>query len=299
MTARPARAAVHLAVRTAFAVAAAATAARAGDPWLDRVRVFEPGPTAGFGADGLPGIVLGPPEGLGLRQGSVDVVSLGSGGRIVVSFDDNAVVDGDGDDLVIFENPFYGGTLLFTELAFVEVSADGREWKQFPWSADTLEGLAGQQPVLANSTNGLDPLDPASGGDRFDLADVGLDFVRLVRLTDAGSTVPDAGNASFPGTKGGFDLDAAAAIHSVRLGRVDGTVNVGGQPAVGVRVVLLAAGERRRRRTTQADGSFRFARLRPGLDYTVKAKPQGRPPVSARAYLDEAQWRTTVDLFVP
>ena len=232
-----ARAAVNRGARllrfagTAAALLGAAAAAGAGDPWLDRVRAFEPGASSGFGADGLPGIVLGPPEGLGDRQGSVDVVSLGTAGRIVVSFDDNAVVDGDGDDLVIFENPFFGGSLLFTELAFVEVSADGREWKQFPWSADTLEGLAGQVPVLANSTNGLDPLDPLSGGDRFDLADVGLDYVRFVRLTDAGTMVPDPGNASFPGTKGGFDLDAAAAVSSVDLGCVTGTVFADGQPA--------------------------------------------------------------------
>src|SRR6185369_16621830 len=98
-----------------------------------------------------PGVVLGPPEGGGLDQGSLDVVSLGNGGRITVSFADNAVVDGDGDDLVIFENPFYSGSLLFSELAFVEVSADGHNWKQFPFDAETLEGLAGHTPVLANS----------------------------------------------------------------------------------------------------------------------------------------------------
>lgn len=284
---------------TAAALFGAAAVAWAGDPWLDRVRAFEPGASSGFGADGLPGIVLGPPEGLGDRQGSVDVVSLGTAGRIVVSFDDNAVVDGEGDDLVIFENPFFGGSLLFTELAFVEVSADGREWKQFPWSADTLEGLAGQEPVLANSSNGLDPLDPLSGGDRFDLADVGLDYVRFVRLTDAGTLVPDAGNASFPGTKGGFDLDAAAAVSSVDLGCVTGTVFAGGRPAAGVRVVLKSEGQRRRRRWTKDDGSYRFCRLKPGCDYDAKAKPADGTRAEGRVFLDEAQPQGTVDLFLP
>lgn len=283
---------------TAAALLGAAAVASAGDPWIDRVRAFEPGPSSGFGADRLPRIVLGPPEGLGDRQGSVDVVSLGTAGRIVVAFDDNAVVDGDGDDLVIFENPFFGGSLLFRELAFVEVSADGREWKQFPWSADTLEGLAGQAPVLANSSNGLDPLDPLSGGDRFDLADVGLDYVRFVRLTDAGTVVPDAGNASFPGTKGGFDLDAAGAVSSVDLGCVSGTVFADGQPAPGVRVVLRSEDQRQRLRRTKADGSYRFCALKPGCDYDVKAKPADDTPVEGRVYIDAAQLHGTVNLFL-
>lgn len=281
------------------ALLGAATMAAAADPWLDRVRTFEPGKASGFGADQLPGIVLGPPEGLGDGQGSVDVVSLGNGGRITVSFDDNAVVDGDGDDLVIYENPFYGGSLLFTELAFVEVSQDGRVWTQMPWHADTLEGLAGQTPVMANSSNGLDPLDPASGGDRFDLADAGLDYVRFVRLTDAGALVPDPGNASFPGTKGGFDLDAAGAIHSVDLGCVSGTVFEGGNPAAGVRVVLRSAGQQRRRRLTDAQGGFRFCRIRPGRDYDVMAKPAGGSTATGRCYIDGAQLHRTVDLFLP
>ena len=229
----------------------------------------------------------------------MDVVSLGNDGRIVVSFDDNAVVDGDGDDLVIYENPFYGGALLFRELAFVEVSEDGRTWKQFPWSADTLEGLAGQAPVFANSTNGMDPLDPASGGDRFDLADGGLDYVRFVRLTEAGTTVPDAGNASFPGTKGGFDLDAAGAIHSVDLGCVSGTVYESGQPAAGVRVILKSTGKLRRRHFTNAAGGYRFCRIRPGRDYDVRARPADGSSVSGRCYVDQAQPNATVDLFLP
>jgi hypothetical protein len=115
-----------------LALALAAAPALAGDPWLERVRRFEPGTQAGFGADRLPHVVRGAPEGLGMNAGSTDVVSLGNDGRIVVSFDDNAVVDGEGDDLVIYENAFLSGTLLFAELAYVEVSADRRTWHAFP-----------------------------------------------------------------------------------------------------------------------------------------------------------------------
>jgi hypothetical protein len=233
-----------------------------------------------------------------MNQGSVDVVSLGDGGRIVVSFDNNAVVDGEGDDLVIFENPFVAGTLLFAELAFVEVSADGRHWTEFPYDAATGEGLAGQVPVLANSDNGLDPLDEASGGDRFDLADVGLDYVRFVRITDAGDQIDDPGNHVFAGTKGGFDLDAAGAIHSVALGCISGVVSSAGVPVAGVRVRLAAAGERRRRRFSHADGSYRCCHLRPGRDYDVGAEVPGVGSAGGRVFLDEAQLRVRVDLFL-
>ena len=271
--------------------------AQAGGPWLDRVRAFEPGVSSGFGADQLPGIVLGRPQGLGPNQGSVDVVSLGHGGRIVASFDNNAVVDGEGDDLVIFENAFVTGQSVFTELAFVEVSADGREWVEFPYDASTGKGLAGRTPVMSNAINGRDPLDEASGGDRFDLADVGLEFVRYVRITDAGSLIDDLGNHVFPGTKGGFDLDAAAAIHSTNLGCISGTVSHAGEALVGVRVRLSGDASTRRRRTG-VGGKYRFCRLRPGLDYSVTAKAPGYENATEGAYLDDAQLRVRLDLFM-
>jgi hypothetical protein len=281
---------------TVAAFLASAAIAGAADPWLDRVRSFEPGTQAGFGAEQLPHIVRGAPEGLGLGAGSTDVVSLGGGGSIVVSFDDNAVVDGEGDDLAIYENAFLSGTLVFAELAFVEVSADGKTWVAFPFNAETREGLAGKEPVLSSSQNELDPLDPGSGGDRFDLADVGLDFVRFVRITDAGEAIDDPGNHSFAGTKGGFDLDAAAAIHSTDLGCISGTLADGGEAVAGARIVLKAQGEKRRRRWTHADGRFRFCRLRPGLDYDVISKITGEADAGARVYVGGEQLRVHVDL---
>ena len=57
----------------------------------------------------MPGIVEGPPVGGGTDHGSTDVVSLGSGGSIVVSFAPNAIVDGPGADFIVFENPFWIG----------------------------------------------------------------------------------------------------------------------------------------------------------------------------------------------
>lgn len=284
----------------AVALAASPSGSLAGDPWLDRVRAFEPGTSAGFGADSMPGIVLGGPEGLGESQGSYDVVSLGNAGTIVVSFDDNAVVDGPGDDLVVFENPFVAGSLLFEELAFVEVSADGSTWVEFPWDAGTKSGLAGREPVYASSLNAWDPLHPASGGDRYDLADVGLDYVRFLRITDAGALLDDPGNHVLPAGKGGFDLDAAAAIHSVDLGCVWGFVTVGGLPVGGVRVRLReAGGEEKRVRRTRPNGKYRFCRLRPDRDYDLDAAKAGVGQDLERVFVDERQLKPRLDLVLP
>jgi len=296
----PAGASLRRTVAATLLVAATVAPAAASDPWIDRVRSFEPGTSAGFGAANLPWIVLGPPEGLGPNQGSLHVVSLGNGGRITVSFDDNAVVDGPGDDLVIYENAFVTGNSVFIEYAFVEVSTDGKEWVEFPWDPLTGEGLAGRTPVLANSANAYDPFDPRSGGDRFDLADVGLEFARFVRITDAGSIVDDIGNHTFAGNRGGFDLDAVGAIHSLPFGCIRGTVLSGGLPVAGARVRLRGAeGERWRGRRTGAAGNYRFCRLWPGVDYELRARRRGQSRVEDRVFLDEQQLHVAVDFVLP
>src|SRR5438309_1685943 len=62
------------------------------DPFADRVVSFNPGAHAGFGQDGLPGVVLGPPRGGGDGMGSLDVLSLGREGTLVLEFIDIGVV---------------------------------------------------------------------------------------------------------------------------------------------------------------------------------------------------------------
>ena len=55
-------------------------------PFVGGIVSFQPGEGAGFGQDQLPDVVLGPPVGGGERQGSVDVLSLGTGGVLVLSW---------------------------------------------------------------------------------------------------------------------------------------------------------------------------------------------------------------------
>lgn len=184
------------------------------DPFVDRVVCFQPGPGAGYGKKKLPKIVLGPPYGRGKLIGGTDVLSLGTGGRLVLEFVDNEVFDGPGADLLIFENAFLEDPgddpqRGFFELAKVEISLDGESWKEFPYDTIKRTGCAGHHPVFANpDLNDIDPTDPKdAGGDPFDLAEVGLETARFVRITDLNNSTGAEGTL-------GFDLDAVAAVHS-------------------------------------------------------------------------------------
>lgn len=183
-------------------------------PFIDRVVMFQRGSGGGSGEDKLPDIVLGPPQGGGKLKAGRDVLSLGEGGSITVEFVDNEVVDGNGPDFIVFENPFLAAPgddpdFGFFELAKVEVSFDSETWTEFPYDTGSRKGCAGHHPVLANAEkNEIDPTDPkVAGGDAFDLKEIGVKVVRFVRITDVQSFGGDEGAA-------GFDLDAVAAVHS-------------------------------------------------------------------------------------
>jgi hypothetical protein len=179
------------------------------DPFADALVSFVAGEAAGFGQDDLPDVVLGPPRGRGASAGSLDVVSLGRGGELVLELTDQLLVDGPGADLIIFENAFVG----FVEPGEVAVSEDGVSWVAWPCATEApFQGCAGLNSVHANPVqNELDPTDPAvAGGDLFDLQalDGGAQLVvRFVRLRDIGQ-------GEYLGETGGFDLDAMAVVHA-------------------------------------------------------------------------------------
>ncbi|HEX6271800.1 MAG TPA: hypothetical protein VFZ53_02115 [Polyangiaceae bacterium] len=183
-------------------------------PYAREVVSFELGEGAGFGEDELPDVVLGPPDGRGVLSGSLDVLSLGKAGNIVVAFGELGIADGEGADFVVFENAFWPGgdpTLVFAEPGEVSVSEDGSEWHTFPCDADgdgagRFAGCAGWSPALEFDPSAAVPLEPAvTGGDAFDLADLGLARARFVRITD----VSLSGSAP----SAGFDLDAVGVVH--------------------------------------------------------------------------------------
>lgn len=184
--------------------------------YASSVESLELGEGAGYNEDALPDIVLGPPRGGGTLKGSLDVLSLGSGGEIVLGFGDHGVVDRPGPDLLVFENAFWpegDASQVFAELGEVSVSEDGELWHDFPCDTDGdgdghFPGCAGVTPTLVYDANEAVPLDPErTGGDAFDLADLGVARARFVRVRDL-RTLGPAGNAS------GFDLDAVGLIHA-------------------------------------------------------------------------------------
>lgn len=178
--------------------------------FASRIVSFEPGEGGGYGDAHA---VLGPPRGAGAGAGSLDVLSLGSGGQITLELSE-VVVDEEGADFIVFENPFLQAGKLesYAEPGIVSVSADGKTWKTFkcnPSEAPSYPGCAGVQPVFSNAdTNAIAPTDVnRAGGDAFDLADVGLSEIRFVRIQDAGT-------GGGTGATAGFDLDAVAVIHT-------------------------------------------------------------------------------------
>ncbi len=233
----------------AIALALPARNARAGlvDCFADEVVRFEGGYTpasAGQRVAELPGIVIGPPGDSFPVTGSVSTVSLGHNGWILLSFDDNRIVDGPGPDFIVFENAFFKSFVptdpnqpytVFAEPASVAVSDDGVTFHQFPYDPSALaqvgqdatasaalpalHGLAGITPTFTgdwtvpddpgvwdpNGTGGVS----GAGGDAFDLADVGLSGARYILIIDLGLATGFAGPAE------GFDLDAVVALHAV------------------------------------------------------------------------------------
>jgi hypothetical protein len=190
------------------------------DRFATKVVSFTPGECAGFGMAAMPDIVLGPPVGAGSLSGSLDVVSLGANGQIVVSVEPNAIVDGPGVDFIVFENGFWVGgdpARPTAELGEVSVSEDGVTWKTFPCTpgpGPTYGACAGWHPVYSAPGNGISPVDPASaGGDLFDLAEVGIASARFVRIRDLG-TVACPANPADRGKSVGFDLDAIAVVNA-------------------------------------------------------------------------------------
>jgi hypothetical protein len=188
----------------------------AADRFITSVVDVTYGPCAGFGQGGMPDVVYGPPVGGGLTAGSTDVVSLGVGGSITVGFLPNAIVDGPGVDFVVFENPFeVGGNPndIYAEPGIVSVSDDGVTWTDFPCTAtqgNTPYGMCGGWHPVVSKPGGVSPVNyPASGGDGYDLSDIGVAHARYVKITDhAGETcVPEWISA-------GFDLDAIVILNA-------------------------------------------------------------------------------------
>ena len=166
------------------------------------------------------GLALGPAAGVWN-----DVAALGNGGTMTFTFD-VALSDGPGLDLAVFENAF---APTFLELAFVEVSSDGRRFARFPSLSVQTEPVAAYGALDASEVSGVagryaglgvgfdlallaDTAAVATG--QVDLADIR--YVRVVDIVGDGSALDSRGHVVYDPTptfgSAGFDVDAVAVL---------------------------------------------------------------------------------------
>lgn len=185
---------------------------------MDTVIAFQPGSGQNTGQSPLffPANVLrGPAAEANDTVPSLDsreICSIGLGGAIVLGLKNHVVVDGPGVDIIVFENAFIGPLKkVFAEPAQVSVSKEGTTWVSFPFDSLTLEGCAGRTPTI-----GGDPFAwPNCGGDGFDLATVGVDSVRYVRIQDVTSNLKsNSQHPYYDPSLTGFDLDVITVPHA-------------------------------------------------------------------------------------
>lgn len=186
---------------------------------INTVVSFTPGEgqNLGQGDEFFPNNIFGRPSEKASEQAAAasesEVLSLGMDGEIIVANSDNVIVDGEGNDFTIFENAFINpiNQRIFAEPGVVSVSKDGIDFAEFPYNFATLVGCAGTVPTYGDQ----DYCDSeVSGGNSFDLADLGVDSVRYIRIRDL--TVEVANNQNhkyYDISLSGFDLDAVV-IHN-------------------------------------------------------------------------------------
>jgi len=164
-----------------------------------------------------------PEKALGKATGnSYDVVSLGRGGQITLTFS-TPIVDGEGWDFAVFENSFSDS---FLELAYVEVSSDGMNYLRFDNDSLTANPVGAYGSIDPTDIEGLAGKYRQGYGTPFDLADLGekeevasgmvdlshITHVRIIDVIGDGTFLYTSGDIIYDPyptvNSAGFDLDA-------------------------------------------------------------------------------------------
>lgn len=219
------------------------------------VNITNPG--LGYASYGTGDAALGSPTGDG-EDDVYDVVSLGDGGSITLTFD-TPIANGDGWDFAVFENGFSD---TFLELAFVEVSSNGVDFFRFESVSltQTDTQIGGFGTVDTTNIHNLAGKYRTGWGTGFDLDELSLVSVLLnvnavthVRIIDVVGSIDPAyasrdssGNIindpfSTPFNSGGFDLAAIGV-------RYEAVPEPASLALIASIMVFTAVGTRRRRR---------------------------------------------------
>lgn len=165
---------------------------------------------------------------LGKAEGtSEDVVSLGNGGSIALTFE-KAVTDGEGYDFAVFENSLNDK---FLELAFVEVSSNGTDFVRFDnyyLGLDPVDAFGSHEAYLiwgfaGKFKQGLGTqFDLSTLAGKKEVTDKTVDLtnithIRIVDVLGDGSETDTLGDQiydPYPTTgSAGFDLDAVGIMN--------------------------------------------------------------------------------------
>lgn len=187
--------------------------------FINTVISFNPGSGQNIGQskDYFPQNIFGPPSRIAsesVPESSPDnILSIGLGGEIIVANNQYIIKDGIGPDFTIFENAFINpiNGKVFAEPATVSVSQDGIKWYDFPYEYSSLKGCAGMTP-----TNGSEDFNnpTISGGDQFDLSDIGLSYIRYIKIKDITEIIlEDKNHYYYDPILSGFDLDAIVYLN--------------------------------------------------------------------------------------
>ncbi|MBR1769917.1 MAG: DUF4465 domain-containing protein [Bacteroidales bacterium] len=167
---------------------------------------------------GEPYMAIGKPD-----STTTTAVSLGEGGTALITFD-RPIIDGSGEDFVVFENAF---APTFLELAFVEVSSDGVNFFRFPANTTSYHNQENvSEGRTAEHYNNLAGKYELGWGVGFDLTELednelldknNIRFVRLVDVINGVSTDIDGNiiydGVSWPTYSQGFDLTGIGIIN--------------------------------------------------------------------------------------
>jgi hypothetical protein len=167
-----------------------------------------------------------------------DIVSLGRGGSITMTFD-TPITDGEGWDFAVFENAIND---TFLELAYVEVSSDGTNFYRFDNNSLTPKPVGGFGAVEPTNITGYAGKYRQGYGTPFDLASLigisGLDvnsigWIRIVDIVGDGTCLDTYGGTiydPYPTVQSaGFDLDAIGVLNQGFIeGDFDGDGDVDG-----------------------------------------------------------------------